>query len=247
MISITILTKNSAATLKNTLESVRSFPEVVLLDTGSTDTTLEIANIFPNVKIFIRSFQGFGPTHNEASQLASHDWILSLDSDEVLTSGLIAELQTLNPVANSVYLIQRDNYFNGKHIRWCSGWYPDPVLRLYNRKTTRFSDDAVHERILTEGHRVVSLKHTIKHTPYRTISDFLTKMQTYSTLFAKQNRNKKKSSLLRAIFHGSFSFFKSYFIKRGILGGKEGFIISLYIGQTAFYKYLKLAELNEVV
>lgn len=245
MFTITILTKNSAATLKETLESVSSFPEVVILDTGSTDATLDIARAFPNVKIFVRPFSGFGPAHNEASSLASSNWIVSLDSDEVVTPELAAEIKALAPLEGVVYSFLRDNYFNGKRIRCCSGWYPDPVLRIYNRKTTRFSDDAVHERVLTEGLKIVPLKHSVRHTPYRNINDILAKMQNYTTLFAEQNRHKKRSSFAHAVLHGSFSFLKSYFLKRGFLGGKEGFIISLFMGQTAFYKYLKLAELNK--
>ena len=193
----------------------------------------------------MRPFRGFGPIHNEASALASRDWILSLDSDEVMSSELIRELENLKPQAGVVYSLQRDNYFNGKRIRCCSGWYPDLVFRLYNRKTTRFSDDAVHERVLTEGLKIIPLKYSVRHTPYRNVHDILTKMQTYSTLFAEQNKNKKRSSFAHAIFHGAFSFWKSYLLKRGLLGGKEGLIISMYIGQTAFYKYLKLAELNK--
>lgn len=247
MLSITILTKNCEATLKATLESVQSFPEVVVLDTGSTDRTLEIAKAFPNVKVFSRPFLGFGPTHNEASALASYDWIFSLDSDEVMTPELITEIQALTLNPKNIYQIRRDNYFNGKHIRCCSGWYPDIVLRLYHRLATQFSDASVHECVLSDGLNVVSLRHAVLHTPYRGIHDFLAKMQTYTTLFAEQNRHKKKSSLAHAVAHSAYAFFKSYILKRGFLGGKEGFIISLYIGQTAFYKYLKLAELNKII
>lgn len=245
MLSITILTKNSASTLEATLDSLRSFPEVILLDTGSTDQTLEIARTFPNVKIFNRSFQGFGPTHNEASSLASYDWIFSLDSDEVVSPELIQEIKGLSLDSKSVYQIQRNNYFNHKHIRCCSGWYPDPVVRIYNRNDTRFSDAQVHERILSEGLFILKLHSPIRHTPYRTIEDFLAKMQTYSTLFAEQNKHQKKSSLCHALVHGLFAFIKSYILKRGFLGGREGFIISKYNGQVTYYKYLKLAEANQ--
>lgn len=247
MISVTVLTKNCAKTLRATLESISSFPEVVILDTGSTDDTLLIAKTFPNIKIYPLPFQGFGPLHNEASSLASHDWIFSLDSDEVVTPELFAEVQNLSLNEKYVYSVLRDNYFNGKHIRCCSGWYPDRVLRLYNRKTACFSQDYVHERILSENLIIAPLKYPIKHTPYRNMHDFLAKMQVYTSLFAEQNRHKKKSSLTHAIFHSIYAFFKSYILKRGFLGGKEGLIISLYIGQTAFYKYLKLAELNKIV
>jgi len=244
-LSVTILTKNCGATLAATLHSLETFSEVIVLDTGSIDDTLEIAGEFPNVKIHHAEFKGFGPLHNEATALVSHDWVLSIDSDEILTPELVQEIHRLDLDPNEVYSIQRDNYFNGKKIRCCAGWYPDPVVRLYNRRKTRFSNDAVHEKILREGLRVVALKATLQHTPYRTISDFLEKMQKYSTLFAEQNRGKKRSSFLKALMHGTSAFIKNYFFKLGLLGGKEGFIISLYNSQTAYYKYLKLAELNK--
>jgi len=244
MITVTILTRNNEDTLKATLESVRGFSEVLIWDSGSTDRTLEIAQTFLNVTIRRGPFEGFGPTHNLASNAALHDWILSLDSDEVLSYELSQEILNLKLDPNCTYSILRHNYFNGKRIKWCGGWHPDWVVRLYYRKMTAFSDAPVHEKILTEKLKIARLKHPMLHYPYRQIGDFLGKMQTYSTLFAKQNRGKKNSSLLAAICHSWFAFFKSYILKRGFLGGKEGFIISLYNGHTAFYKYLKLDEAN---
>lgn len=240
MISVTILTKNAEETLGSVLQSVSSFDEVILLDTGSTDCTLEIAKIYPNVKIYETQFTGFGPLHNLAAEYATHEWILSLDSDEVLTPELAEEILSLSLNPKCVYSFPFDNYFNGKHIKWC-GWYPDRHIRLYNKGVTSFSNDKVHERILTDNLKEVSLKSPVKHYSYRSISDFLQKMETYSSLYAEQNQTKKSSSLTKAILHGGFAFIKSYIIKRGFLGGKEGYIISLYNAQTAFYKYLKLA------
>lgn len=244
MYTVTILSKNCGETLAATLEALKGFSEVILLDTGSTDNTLEVAARYPNVKIHHTPFIGFGPLHNLATDLASNDWILSVDSDEVLTPELAQEIQTLPLDLGKVYSIQRDNYFNGKPIRFCS-WYPDRVVRIYNRKKTKFSDEAVHERVLTEGVQVVPLIHPLRHTPYRSTADFLDKMQKYTTLFAEQNKGKKKSSFLKSVLHGGAAFFRNYLVKGGIFGGKEGFIISLYNGQTAYYKYLKLAELNK--
>ncbi|MBS0604209.1 MAG: glycosyltransferase family 2 protein [Verrucomicrobia bacterium] len=244
MISVTVLTKNSQDTLDATLRSLQKFPEVIVYDSGSTDSTLQIAGKYPNVKIINGQFIGFGPTHNTASALASHDWILSIDSDEVLTSELAEAILKLAFDTKKVYQIDRRNYFNGKWIRWCGGWYPDPVVRLYNRKSTRFTDDAVHEKVILGNLQLTPLPHYMIHTPYRSMGDFLSKMQTYTTLFAEQHKGKKKSSMGKAIAHGSFAFLKSYLFKKGFLGGKEGYIISLYNGQTAFYKYLKLLEAN---
>lgn len=244
MISVTVLTKNSQETLPATLQSLQKFPEVLVFDSGSKDATLEIAQKFPNVRIFNGTFTGFGPTHNDASNRASNDWILSIDSDEVLSEALIEEILKIKLDENCVYQLQRKNYFNGKWIRWCGGWHPDPVLRLYHRKATRFTDDAVHEKVILGHLKLISLTAPLLHTPYRSMEDFLEKMQAYSTLFAQQNQGKKHSSMGKAFLHGYFAFFKSYFLKRGVLGGKEGFIISMYNGHTAFYKYLKLMEAN---
>ena len=242
MISVTILTKDCAETLEATLESVKDFNEVIVLDSGSQDETLDIAKHYPNVKVYEKPFLGFGEMHNLATSLATHDWIFSIDSDEVLTKEAEKELLSLKLAPCNVYSILRHNFFNGKRIKWCGGWHPDWVLRLYNRKSTQFSLAKVHEKILTEGLTIKRLKHPLLHTPYRTMSDFLDKMQNYSTLFAKQNQGKRPVSLLQAIFHGWFAFFKSYVLKRGFLGGREGFIISLYNGHTTFYKYMKLSE-----
>lgn len=237
MISVTILTKNSARTLKKTLDSLSNFPEVLIYDTGSTDATLSIAATYPNTKILSGTFQGFGKTHNTASSLASHDWILSLDSDEVLSPPLSAEILKLPFDPNKVYAMSRHNYFNGKWIKGCGGWYPDWVVRLYNRKETSFTEDPVHEKILTQNKTFVRLRSPLLHTPYLEISDFLSKMQLYSTLFAENKT--KNGSLFKALLHGYFAFFKSYILKRGFLEGKEGFIISLYNSHTTFYKHLK--------
>ncbi len=243
MISVTILTKNSAETLQKTLESLEGFPEVLILDTGSTDGTLDIAKQFLNARVITDHFRGFGPTHNQASEQARFDWILSIDSDEVLSPALAKEILSLSLDEETVYALGRHNYFNGKRMKCCAGWYPDYVARLYPRKKTRFSDDEVHEKVLTNGLRTVRLRGALIHTPYRNIDAFLSKMQTYSTLFAKQHSG-KKSTFGKALRHASAAFFKNYILKRGIFGGKEGFIISLYNAQVTYYKYLKLADQN---
>ena len=244
MISVTILTKNCERTLKATLESVKDFKDIVILDTGSSDKTLEIATTFPNVRIFTSPFLGFGKLHNLATSYALFDWVFSLDSDEVLTEELAEEVLHLQRNPAHAYAVLRHNFFNGKQIKWCGGWHPDWVLRLYHRQHHRFSEDAVHEKLLVQKECAMPLQGVMLHTPYREMGDFLSKMQLYTSLFAEEHKYKKRGSLTSAIFHGWFSFIKSYILKRGFLGGREGFIISLYNAHTAFYKYLKLEEKN---
>lgn len=241
MISVCILTKNCAATLPKTLESVRSFPEVILLDNGSTDDTIQIAKSYPNVRVFLSPFLGFGPLRNHAAGLASSDWILALDSDEALSPSLLEEIQKLSLNEKTAYAMPRHNYYNQKKIEGC-GWGKELVVRLYHRQRVRFSPSQVHEKL--ESFPVIHLRSPLQHTPYRSTSDFLYKMQSYSTLFAEEWRGKKTSSFSKALFHGAFAFFRSYLLKGGFLDGKEGVLISFYNANTAFYKYIKLMEIN---
>ena len=246
MISVTILTKNSARYLEEVLTALQAFEEVLIYDNGSTDATFAIAEKFPNVTLKTGPFQGFGPTHNLATSLARHDWILSIDSDEVVSPELTREIQQQQLDPQAVYSFPRHNYYNGKFIRWC-GWFPDRQWRLYNRNFTRFTDAQVHEAVILDGMKSVSLKAPLIHYSYGSHAEFLSKMQSYSDLFAKQNVGKRKASPCKAVLHGCFAFFKSYFLKSGWMGGYEGFVISVYNGNTAFYKYLKLYEANQKV
>ncbi len=245
-ISVTILTKNSSKYLPEVLEALQPFDEVIVCDTGSQDDTLTIAGQFPNVSLYQRPFEGFGPTHNTASGLARHDWILSIDSDEVVTPELAQDICRLTLKSGCVYSFPRHNEYRGKWIKGC-GWHPDRQVRLYNRQETRFTDAQVHESIITDHLQEVCLQSPLRHYSYAQVSDFLTKMQTYSSLFATQYCGKKSSSLSKALLHGCFAFFKSYGLKRGFLDGQEGFEISFYNAVTAFYKYLKLAEANRAL
>ena len=215
-ISITILTKNSRKYLQEVLKSLVKFDEVLICDTGSTDNIIEIASDFPNVTIYERPFTGFGPTHNTASSLAKNPWILSVDSDEVLTPALINEILQLSLQRGCVYSFQRHNEYNGKWIKGC-GWYPDRQIRLYHRDDTSFTDAQVHESIIAHHLTEIPLIHPLRHYSYAGTSDFLTKMQTYSHLFALQYQGKKSSSTCKAVLHGLFAFFKSYILKRGII------------------------------
>jgi glycosyltransferase involved in cell wall biosynthesis len=245
-ISVTILTKNSSKYLKEVLDALDAFDEVVVFDNGSCDETLRIAAAYGNVVIHEGKFDGFGKTHNIASALAKNEWILSIDSDEVVTPEMCEEVLSLKLDAGAVYSFPRHNYFNGRLIKGC-GWYPDRQYRLYHRGHTRFTDADVHESIIVKGMHIVPLKGALVHYSYACVGDFLSKMQSYSTLFAQQYCGVRRSSPLKAVLHGIYAFFKSYILKKGILCGYEGLLISTYNGHTAYYKYLKLYEANKKV
>ena len=238
---MTILTKNSALHLEKVLHALTRFEEVVVYDTGSTDTTCSIASAFDNVRILHGPFIGFGATHNAASAETRYPWVLSIDSDEIVTQQLVDEIYALQLDDSCVYSIARDNYYRGKHIKGC-GWHPDRVVRMYNKMKTEFSNDLVHEKILTKTLLTVHLKHPLIHHPYNSIEDFLRKMQSYTTLFAEQHCSKKTASFYTAFGHGLAAFLKGYFLKKGFLLGTEGLEISIYNALCAYYKYLKLRE-----
>lgn len=241
MISVIILTCNNEKTIKATLDSVKSFNEVILFDTGSKDKTLEIAKNYPRVQVLRTSFIPFGKLRNLAASYAKNDWILAIDSDEVVTDALCKEIQNLVLKENTVYNFPRHNFYNHKQIKTC-GWHPEKCIRLYNRQNTSFDTAFVHEGVNVLNQKILTLRAPLYHYPYENLDDFLKKMSLYANLFAEENYQKKKSSIAKAICHGTFHFLRSYIFRYGFIQGKEGFIISWYQGMSAFYKYLKLWE-----
>ncbi len=247
MISAVMIVKNGERYLEQCLQSLEDFDEVVMLDSGSTDRTAEIAGRFPNVNLQQGEFTGFGQTKNRAAELAKHDWVLSIDSDEVLTPELSQEIRGLSLDENRVYRFARRSHYNGKFIRGC-GWYPDRILRLYNRKRTGFNDNRVHESIqVKQGMSIADLKCEIEHFPYDSAASLVDKFQFYSTLFAEQNKGKRSSSPTKAVLHGLAAFVKGFVLRRGVLDGYEGLTISLCQGLAAYFKYIKLYEANQAL
>lgn len=245
-ISVTMLVKNAEKYLPACLSALQDFAEIIVLDNGSTDNTLNIAAEFENVKIHHHPFVGFGPMKNLAESLASYDWILNIDSDEILSAELVAELAALDlNNINQVYAFLRINHYRGKPIKTC-GWYPDYVSRLYHRTLVKFNDKQVHESlIIPNGVERVKLKHSCTHYSFDGAASLINKLQQYTTLFAEQQKFRKKASIGEAIVHGITSFIKNYFLKKGILDGADGFVISFANASGSYYKYVKLAEANQ--
>lgn len=242
MLSVVIIVKNGVATISKCLDSLRTFSDVVVFDNGSTDDTAAIASSYPNVNLVKGEFTGFGPTKNAAAEYAKHDWILSLDADEILNEAIVEEIFSLSYEQGTIYSLLRKNFYKTTEIRHC--WGADEIVRLYNRKTTRYSDKQVHEHILTDGLPIEKLTNSFSHFPYQSISEFILKADRYSTLFANDNVGKKSSSPAKAFFNGLYSFFRTYILKRGFLDGYSGLIIAFSHMVTNFYKYIKLYEMN---
>lgn len=242
-ISCVIIVKNAASTITKTLESLKYFSDVVVYDNGSTDGTLEIVKNYSNVNLVKGEFLGFGPTKNLASTFAKNEWVLSLDADEVLSDEFVENLSKLQLDEKNIYTILRQNYYKDVHVKHC--WGNDIIVRLFNRTKTAFTDEKVHEKVIEKGFNIVQINGSVLHFPYSTITDFIIKLDRYSSIFANDNIGKKGSSPAKAFFNAAFSFFKTYFLKRGFLDGYAGLVIAFSHMATNFYKYIKLYELNK--
>ena len=245
-ISVCILVKNAQNTIKECLESLKSFDEIILLDNESSDDTLKIASEFQskfdNLKIYSSEFIGFGALKNLAISYARNDWIFSIDSDEVLEAKAIEEIGNLSLNPQNIYAMPRKNLYKGQWIKAC-GWYPDYVLRLFNKNQAKFNSNFVHESLEGKDLNIVKLKNGLRHYAYDDIYSLIEKMQRYSTLWAQQNSG-KNSSIFKAVLHGGFKFVRDYAFKKGFLYGYKGFVISFCNALGAFFKYAKLYELN---
>lgn len=243
-VSAVMIVKNGARTIDKSLESLKQFDDVVVYDNGSTDGTQAIASQYPNVRLIEGQFDGFGTTKNRAASYAKHDWILIIDSDEVVDDGLLYALETKTLDPQTIYIVNFLAYYKEIQIRH-SGWNNQKIRRLYNKGVTRFNDNAVHENIIDEGMTKVEIEGNMKHYSYMSITDFIIKVDRYSTLFAHDNVGKKYSSPAKAFLNGLYSFFRTYVLKRGFLDGYAGLIIAFSHMATNFYKYMKLYELNQ--
>jgi glycosyltransferase involved in cell wall biosynthesis len=242
-ISAVIITKNAAATLTETLNSLKSFKEVVVLDNGSQDSTEKIARNFDNVIFHIDTFEGFGPTKNKAVSLASNDWVFSLDADEVLSDELIKEVQNwdINNTSMNYGIVLRENYFMGKAIHH-GGWGNDKLVRLFNRQAFLFNDASVHESVdvdkkISNG---VTLSGVIKHNAVQHLGQLLQKVDRYSEL-RKDNlivKNKIYPPII-IILKTIFAFIRSYLLQLGFLAGWRGLVIAYSNANGVFFKYMK--------
>lgn len=228
-LSIVVLTFNSQKYLSKVLNSCNFVDEVVIVDSGSQDGTLELANMFSNTKILHQKWLGFGKQKQAGVDACTNDWVFVLDSDEIITDALKEELLSLSFTCKA-YFVPRLNYFFGKPIRYC-GLYPDSTVRLFDKNYAKFSEDAVHEKVKTLAKRG-TLKNHMLHFAYESVEEFITKQNRYSSL-------NSKNKIMKALFSPYWTFFKIYFLRLGFLEGWHGFVIAKLYAQYTFWKYIK--------
>lgn len=245
-LSITVITKNEQATIRRCLDSVAWAGEIVVLDAASSDDTARIAAECGGKVHVASDWPGFGAQKNRALALATGDWVLSLDADEWVTPELRAEIERslAAPGDHAAFKIPRLSSYCGRFMRH-SGWWPDHVIRLFRRGQARFSDDMVHERLIVDG-SVGVLREPLRHEAIRDLDEALVKMNAYSTAGAMMQHGRgKNATLAGAVWHGAWTFFRTYVLRAGFLDGREGFMLAVSNAEGAYYRYLKLMLLAE--
>lgn len=238
-LSAIIIAKNEAAHIADCLDSLAFCDERVVLDGGSTDDTVALAEKHGARVLSAPDWQGFGPQKNLALSQATGDWVLSLDADERVSPALAAEIGgAITKAGADGYEMPRRSSFCGRMMRH-SGWYPDYVLRLFRRGKARFSDDAVHERVLCEG-PVARLAEPLLHYPVARLEDALARMDRYSSLGADMLvASGRRVSFMSGIVHGLWSFLRTYVFRAGFLDGREGFLLAVANAEGTYYRYMK--------
>ncbi len=242
-ISAAIITRNAAIELERCLISLDFVDEIVVLDQGSDDGTAEICARLGAV-LHQSEWLGFGPTKQKAVGLCRNDWVLSIDSDEVVGPGLREALLALpeNPDF-AAYRLNRISMFLGKWIRHC-GWYPDYVVRLFNRRAGGFNDRQVHEEVLVEG-AVGRVPGHLRHYAYVSMEQYVEKLNRYTTLAAEQmHAEGRRSSLAAAVVRSAAGFWRMWLLQGGILDGTHGLVLCLSSAFSVLSKYVKLWRLE---
>ena len=246
-LSVIIITRNESGNIADCIRSVSFADQIVVVDSNSDDGTQKIVQDLGATLIETTQWPGFGPQKNLALSKADGEWILSIDADERVTEELRLEIiSTINdPQGVEACYIPRLSSFLGHFIRH-GGWYPDHVLRLFKKEVASFSDASVHEKVvLTGNRRHKKLKHHLIHFSYLTDSDYLRKLEHYSTAAATSAVNNNKSSSLRkSIGHAAWAFFRSYVLKLGFLDGRAGLLVAISSAESTYHKYLKIMLLQ---
>jgi len=243
-VSACIITLNEEHAFPRCLASVRWADEIVVVDSGSTDRTIEIAEE-AGARVIHNDWPGFAAQKQFAVDNASHNWVLSLDADEWLDEQLTKEIQRViagSPDENVCYSMNRMSWYFGRWIQHGT-WYPDWLVRLYHRQHGRWGGGLVHEGVKSHG-RVQRLAGNLLHEPFSSVSDHLQRLDKYTTLWAgtRSESSRRQASVYRATLRAAFAWFRSYILRRGLLDGGPGLLCSGLIAFDTFVKYAKLWE-----
>ncbi|HEY6436217.1 MAG TPA: glycosyltransferase family 2 protein [Ignavibacteriaceae bacterium] len=241
-ISVIVITKDEEKNISECLKSVEWADEIIVVDSESTDKTIELAKNFTD-KIFNRKWEGYVSQKRYALNLAKNEWVLSLDADERITSELKDEILNLDPGHYSGFKIRRKNFLLKKEIT-SSGWEKDYQLRLLKKENANLSDRLVHEKFIVDG-QMETLNNPMLHYTFSSFSDYLNKINYYTSLKAQELYKKKKGIGGWTIFSHTVSAFFSFFImRRGYRDGVYGLIISLLHSVSTMMNYIKLWEMQ---
>lgn len=243
-ISAAIITFNEEKNIARALESLRCCDEIVVVDSGSTDRTVELATKL-GARVLDSTWRGYAGQKNYATACCEHDWILSLDADEALSEALEAEIWQIkkNGPEFDAYTMPRLAQYLGRWILH-SGWYPDRKVRLYDRRLAKWVGDYVHESVIVEG-RIGHLNTNILHFTCSSLSEHLRTLDRYTTLAAEQLVEQKTPIGWKELaLDPAWTFFRTYVLQRGFLDGTEGLAIAYMAALYNFLKYAKASNMG---
>jgi len=243
-ITATIITQDEETSIARAMESLRCCDEILVIDSGSSDRTLELARNL-GARVIESPWRGYAGQKNWAASQASNDWILSLDADEALSEALEGEIWTLKKKGPEfdAYTMPRLAQYLGRWILH-SGWYPDRKVRLYNRNKAHWVGDFVHEGVEVKG-AVGHFESNLLHFTCESLSEHLKRMDRYTTLAAQQLVSQKAVIPTRRLtLDPAWTFLRTYFFQRGFLDGLEGLTIAYMAALYTFLKYAKARNMS---
>ncbi len=247
-LSVVIITYNEERNIERCIHSLpKAVAEVIVLDSGSTDNTIELAKQL-GAKVYNRPFDTFAEQKNYACSLAKSSYLLNLDADECLSDELRTSIQSilLDPKGFNTFSMNRKTNFCGYWVRYC-GWYPDKKIRLWERNSAKWGGKNPHEKVIpSKGAMNMHLKGDLLHYAFLTEEEHITQIEKYSTMAAQYayDQNQKMHPLIHIYIGPVYTFFKKYILKLGFLDGYYGWVISR---NTAFSKYLKYKKLYALI
>jgi glycosyltransferase involved in cell wall biosynthesis len=243
-VSVTIITFNEAEHIAAAIDSASWADEVIVVDSGSTDDTVRIAER-KGARVSTRAWTGYVDQKNHAATLAAHDWIFSLDADERIPPPLASEIRSLlqSEPTRRAYRVPRVAFHLGRWIR-TTDFYPDYQTRLYDRRVARWQGQHVHESVRVDG-GPGQLTNDLQHYSFRDLSDHVARLNQYAALAARQMHEAgRRASAADLLIYPPAAFLRNYILRRGLLDGGAGLVISIVNSYGVFLKFAKLWELQ---